>query len=130
MSQPSGRVRVYHNLSPAAMVFGYGRTDRCVLVYAYDEPIPTPAPSDLDRLERIFELFNVGKDPEFGTPDRRAVDYRARGNRSLSVGDVVALDDRVYACAATGWVAIAPPPVEGRSRPGTTPFTEPAATDR
>ncbi|HEY0697395.1 MAG TPA: hypothetical protein VGD43_06255 [Micromonospora sp.] len=44
-------------------------------------------------LSDVYRLFNVGHDPQFGTPDPRAVVYRERGNRSLSVGDVVALNE-------------------------------------
>ncbi len=54
----------------------------------------------------MFELFNVGEDPAFGPPHPRGVDYRRCGNRSLSVGDVVAVDGRFYACASTGWAAL------------------------
>jgi hypothetical protein len=37
--------------------------------------------------EDAFRLLNVGEDPVFGKPDPVAVEYRQRGNRSLSVGD-------------------------------------------
>jgi hypothetical protein len=57
-------------------------------------------------LDRVFHLFNVGDDPDFGTPSPVAVSYRTRRNRSLSVGDVVMLDGRSYACAESGWEPI------------------------
>ncbi len=56
-----------------------------------------------------FEIFNVGDDPAFGEPDPRAVEYRKRGNRSLSVGDVVQVGDVWLACASAGWDVIEAP---------------------
>jgi hypothetical protein len=50
--------------------------------------------------EDAFRLLNVGEDPVFGKPDPVAVEYRQRGNRSLSVGDVVRVGNR--------WLAVAP----------------------
>ena len=71
----------------------------------------------------MFELFNVGEDPAFGPPHPRAVDYRRCGNRSLSVGDVVAVDGRFYACASTGWAALKDRPlIDQRRTHGTTPL--------
>ncbi len=59
----------------------------------------------------VFHLFNVGDDPDFGTPDAVAIAYRERGNRSLSVGDVVRVADDWYACKGVGWAPIDPPRV-------------------
>lgn len=47
-------------------------------------------------LAEAFERFNVGA-------DEIASKYRSRGNRSLSVGDVVVIGGDAYACASLGW---------------------------
>jgi hypothetical protein len=63
---------------------------------------------DLVHCERAFENFNVG-DPHDNAVVR---EYRDAGNRSLSMGDVVVIDDRAYTCAAVGWARVenfAPP---------------------
>lgn len=79
--------------------------------------------------ERAFHLLNVGHDPDFGTPDERAVTYREQGNRSLSVGDVVQVTEGVlsawFSCDATGFSHIAPPAwfALGVSGHGTTSLT-------
>lgn len=50
-----------------------------------------------DRLlDIIYREFNVGT-------SELAAAYRARKLRSLSVGDVVMLDSRIYACEPAGW---------------------------
>ncbi|MBS2537096.1 hypothetical protein KGQ20_30500 [Catenulispora sp. NF23] len=46
-----------------------------------------------DICDSVWALLNVGDDPQAGTPDPRAVNYRRRGHRSLSVGDVAAVGD-------------------------------------
>jgi hypothetical protein len=54
-----------------------------------------------DRIhcERAFERFNVGDE----RVDEIVRTYRAYGYRSLSVGDVVVVNDRAYTCASVGW---------------------------
>lgn len=54
---------------------------------------------DMAICERAFELFNIG-DPDTNAVVHR---YRSAGNRSLSVGDVVVIDDRAFTCASFGW---------------------------
>lgn len=58
---------------------------------------------DVDTVicDRAFEWFNVG---ELTNPV--VAEYRRAGNRSLSVGDVVVVDDRAYTCASFGWERI------------------------
>lgn len=86
--------------------------------------------SDVEVLEAAFHLFNVGDDPAFvDRPDPRAVEYRDRGNRSLSKSDVVAIGDthnaRWYACAS-GWDRLDHPPViDNQEDYGTTPADAP-----
>lgn len=77
-----------------------------------------------DICEEVFRLLNVGDDPTFNEsgPDPRAVQYRMRGNRSLSVGDVIQIGVRWFACASSGWVPLvlgAPTLCVGASRYGT-----------
>jgi hypothetical protein len=54
------------------------------------------------------------------------VQYRARGNRSLSGGDVTCIDGRFYACARTGWQRLDHEPsiVPEAGVPGTTAIAE------
>ncbi|NUT99186.1 MAG: hypothetical protein HOY78_44995 [Saccharothrix sp.] len=114
------RIRIFHNLSDRAMLSGYlGRP--VVEVLAYQEP-PALRTRDVDLVEAAFQLCNVGDDPEFGRPDPRAIGYRRRGNRSLSIGDIVAVDGRFYACQRIGWRRIAEPPQVHERRHGTTPL--------
>lgn len=95
-------ITVFHNVEQDAagrhtgMLDGYKPTDRLVPVFQYDVRRPLfqhdvrrLAPAAL--LAQAFELFNIGE----GVP--AADNYRSRGNRSLSVGDVVALADDTLA---------------------------------
>ncbi len=71
------------------------------------------APVDRELLERrgalavaeaLYRAFNVGDDPDFGTPGspewELATAYRARRLRSLSVGDVLVFGDGVCLAVA------------------------------
>jgi hypothetical protein len=55
--------------------------------------------TDLEICESAFERFNVGNDVF-------AERYRINGNRSLSVGDVVSVSGRAYACGPLGFEPI------------------------
>lgn len=117
-------LRVYHNVArdeadrPVGMLDGYQPGHAVALVAR----LTLRAPTDLDACDIAFRLFNVGDDPEFGPPDARAVEYRQRGNRSLSTGDVVAVNGRFYACARVGWTPIEPPRIDHTARYGTAPL--------
>ncbi len=125
-------VTVFHNIATdpqgrsVGMLDGYQVGHPLVPVATY----PHETSSDLPEVicDAAFRLFNVGDDPERGTPDPRAVLYRARGNRSMSKGDVVRIDratSRVwFACASFGWVEIAEPQwfAVDATRYGTTPL--------
>jgi hypothetical protein len=104
-------VRAYLNSTygphgiPIGMLSGYEPGHELELAF---EASVAAAP-DLAICEEIFRLLNVGDDPEFGLPDLRALAYRAQGHRSLSVGDLVTVENRAYACARVGFVAVALP---------------------
>jgi len=49
-------------------------------------------------LEDVYWRLNVGEDPDFGEPDQIALDYRALRLRSLSIGDVVQIEDGSDLC--------------------------------
>jgi hypothetical protein len=55
--------------------------------------------TDNEILNRAFDRFNMG-DPR---TDEAVDRYRRAGCRSLSVGDVVIIDDRAFTCASLGW---------------------------
>lgn len=118
------RIRVFHHNNPRqAMVSGYCPGDAVTEVFRYES-----RNTDGHPLPHAYDLCNVGDDPEFcDPPDSRAVDYRRRKNRSLSVGDVVAIADgdgeRWYAVASVGFDTLdTPPVVRGQQRFGTTPY--------
>ncbi|MFC6094363.1 hypothetical protein [Saccharothrix lopnurensis] len=129
-------IRVFHNLHDRALLVGY-QGQPVAEVLTYREP-PSARSRDLDLVESAFQLCNVGDDPAFGKPDPRAVRYRHRGNRSLSIGDVVAVDGRFHACQRIGWRRIPEPRQLNERRHGTTPLhrdqrpvpgTDPRSTD-
>jgi hypothetical protein len=119
------QVTVYlNNNSRDATTVGYQRTDTVTNVFAY--PVRS---TDDHVLEQGFRLLNVGH--ELGHVDDRAVAYRDRFNRSVSIGDVLAVDSlksgttTFYAChRGAGWVPIEPPTVVQRREPGVTPIED------
>lgn len=126
-------VRAYHNVATSfgrpIGVEGYVPGQPVVLVFATREP----AADTLALCEALFELLNIGDDPQRVTaPDPRAVEYRARRNRSLSVGDVVSQgcgDTTAYfAVTSTGFDRIDPPRIVRKTVPGTTLLGEPGPT--
>lgn len=117
-------VRVFHNNHRARGAFlrGWLPGQTVTEVFTYTALIEGDV-HDHDLAEQAFELFNIGDDPDFGTPDPRAEDYRARGNRSLSTGDVLAIDGRFHSCDSSGWRELTESPeVEQITVPGTTPL--------
>ena len=89
------------------------RPDHCLVIadappetriFRYDWPVDC-VNGDRPLLERLFGLFNSDEKvlPTMD-PRRKICDaFREAGMRSLSVGDVVWLDDRGWRCAPTGW---------------------------
>ncbi|WP_067484216.1 hypothetical protein [Actinomadura hibisca] len=104
-------VHVFHNLTyPSSRPYfsGYLSGDPAVHVFT------TTAPRGSDHLEvckDMYRLLNVGDDPEFGTPDPRAIHYRDQGHRSLSLSDLVCVDGSWYSCESSGFSKAEPPRV-------------------
>ena len=98
------QVRVYLNTDPTAMLTGHQPGTPMTLAYTYR----VRADTDGVLLERAFAAFNDF--PEHDDDYRHTRAWYANRFRSLSVGDVVGLDDRHYACRSSGWTAVPAPP--------------------
>lgn len=105
-----GEVLVQIFLNTNRPAHGYEPHHVLRLVRTYQEPVPGVAAlgSAVDSFDeallgRVFLLLNGLQS------DRRAREYFAAGNRSLSVGDVIAIDGRCYACTDTAWQALTTP---------------------
>lgn len=122
----TARVRIFHtNDFLDACLSGYRPEHTVSEVFTYDVTSPRSEAEVNALLSEAFRLFNVGDDPAFGTPDEWAVAYRRRRNRSLSVGDVVGVGRRFYACERYGWSVLdTAPRIEQRRSHGTTPLDE------
>lgn len=110
------QVTILHNVTGDGVgrnagFFGYQHGHALVPVFAYDETLALFGEGGEGIANAAFHLWNVGH--EGPRPDPRAVVYRERGNRSLSVGDVVMLtiggSQQWLACADNGWDHVQPP---------------------
>lgn len=124
-------VEVYHNVATddqgrhIGMLDGYMPQHPIVMVaqFRYDE-----LPSSYAAAEFAYRVLNVGDDPEFTDQEKPeaaiAREYRSRGNRSLSVGDVVKVEDDWLKCDHIGFSRLPAPPTKVVSRKvaGTTPI--------
>jgi hypothetical protein len=114
----------FHNLDARFGPYEPGHRVVRVFVGKFDDP----GNNDIAVCNTVFELLNVGHEPEFtnGDPDIRAVAYRERENRSLSVGDIVTIQrgtaTQYYAVASRGFTTIAKPTIVGEAAPGTMPL--------
>jgi hypothetical protein len=79
------RVEAFHNLDTTADDYQPGH--RVTRVFAADEPYANPAA----LCKEVHRLLTVGDVPCDRWPDPRAVEYRARGNRGLGLGDLIAI---------------------------------------
>ncbi|MBS2550480.1 hypothetical protein KGQ19_26775 [Catenulispora sp. NL8] len=86
-------VRAFHNLDARFDTYAPGHR----LHEVFTDTAADVDPYDI--CDDVWTLLNVGDDPTFGPPDPRAVDYRRRGHRSLSIGDVVAVGEQFFAVA-------------------------------
>lgn len=108
-------VTVYLATRPHSMTHGYRPGGTYVLADRFLLDHPGDA-GYFGILDRVFVALNGHPRPADIEHTRRW--YRRR-HRSLSVGSVVALDHRHYACAATGWRPVPPtgltPPMRSAS---------------
>ena len=123
ITQATQFVIVYLNVArdgfgaPTGMLDGYKAGDELRMAFRLpltDEEGRTPA---MELAEKVFHLLNVGDDPEYGTPDGRAVAYRMAMMRSLSVGDVLEINGAYLAVAGMGFRAIDAPKEDAISIP-------------
>ncbi|MGW5315498.1 hypothetical protein [Nocardia thailandica] len=103
-------ITVYLAADPHSMIFGYRPGDTYLLADRFlltdPDPGPTGAADDHAVLDRVFAALN--DHPRPGDIEHTRRWYRRR-HRSLSVGDIVALDYRHYACTPIGWHHVPPP---------------------
>jgi hypothetical protein len=107
-------VTVFHNTTESEHWLGYRPGHRLVAVVSYED-----AGLDLDLCERAYRRFNEDLENLSGPDLEIARRYRTARNRSLSVGDVIAIKDakgvRWYCCAMAGWTPIKAPMNEALS---------------
>jgi hypothetical protein len=123
-------VTIWHNIATdlkgryIAVLDGYQPGHPLVPVARYPLTVPPAGRSPLDVAEDAYRLFNIGDNPTYGPPDPRAITYRQRRNRSLSVGDAVQIDDLWLTCASAGFTPIPAPSWIARHATtfGTTPL--------
>jgi len=109
-------VRVLLNQNPMAMAYGYKIGDQLQLAVEYVADNVNPLSLITRRfdglvpaamaavLEDAFEQLNIDNPQTWW-----AQLYRENRHRSLSVGDVITVGDRAYACAAVGWSEVPMP---------------------
>jgi hypothetical protein len=130
---PDGAVRLdaLHNIGTADGIHVWRYEPGHPMTLAFATVVDPAELSDESLCEQVFALLNIGHDPaDVGmgdAPDPRALEYRERGNRSLSVGDAVAVTRAggqtvYYAVAAVGFTQIDPPSVVNRPGFGTIPL--------
>lgn len=89
---------------PLGMLRGYQPGDKLTPAVLFRMPVDDTETGVAAALEHVFMLLNVGDDREFmDPPSEVAVRYRARGCRSLSVGDVVEVFGDRFAVASFGF---------------------------
>lgn len=130
---PDGAVRLdaLHNIGTAEGIHVWRYEPGHPMTTAFTTTINAGELADETLCEQVFALLNVGHDPaDIGSPakpDPRALDYRARGNRSLMVGDAVAVTragqrTTYYAVAMVGFAPIDAPSIVDRPGYGTVPL--------
>jgi hypothetical protein len=127
-------VRAYHNSATAgarALLDGFTEGDAVTLVAQFELDLKEGPTGDL-ACHCVFGLLNIGNDPDFGPTSPDAVAYFTRGNRALSVGDVIEFPRGpfagFYAVDRLGFRRIEPPRLVRDLRPGTVPF-DPSSPD-
>ncbi len=101
-------VTVYLSTDPHSMIHGYQPGEVVLLAdrFLLDNAHLAPGSDETAPLERIFAALNDHPRHEDADHTRR---WYGRGHRSLSVGDVVAIGRRHYACTPVGWRHVTPP---------------------
>ena len=94
------KIQVYHAVYPTFRAWAPTALMRKVDEW---EPITDPLSDNPEVPSNILELVWTDHNAVSGT--ERCCQLRIR---SLSVGDVVQLDDRAFACESIGWVEIKP----------------------
>jgi len=99
-------VQVFHNIAvdemgrPTGMADGFKPGDPLLHVASW---LTTVTADDDQVLRTVWHIFNVGDDEEFGPTYAVALEYRLRGNRSLSKGDVVRIGLEHYSVDGNGF---------------------------
>ncbi|MGW4369172.1 hypothetical protein ACWEKT_26355 [Nocardia takedensis] len=116
---PGIDVRVYLNTDPQGILGGYRTGAPLTLAYHCRLLLdPDRGAVVVELLDRVFAAFNGHPDTDLDKTHTRA--WYSQGNRSLSVGDVIVLDDDLaYACSRDGWLPL--PPNSAPPRPPTSP---------
>lgn len=95
-TEPMVPVVVYHDDRPWGFKGSLEDGSQPVLREVYQCQAPATAEVH-DVLETCFEEFNIGEQSPV------ALEYRLRGLRSLSSGDVVRIGEVAYRCDSFGW---------------------------
>jgi hypothetical protein len=103
-------VDVYFNLHPDHF-FGYEHGHPVRKAFTYDAPTTSGL---IELADEAFAAFNAPLELLAPAYRKIAEAYRAAGNRSLSVGDVLQIDGTWLACASVGWVELDHAPAEVR----------------
>ncbi|WP_280186202.1 MULTISPECIES: hypothetical protein [Nocardia] len=104
--RPAATITVFLNADRPSTPYRYHRGAPLVAAYEYTVPA-AKVWSDQLMLDRAFAAFNGY--PKYPDDHAHADAWAAAGRRSLSVGDVVAIDDRHYACESFGWRLVTAP---------------------
>lgn len=96
---------IYYNLNaPYSLTKGYRSTDHVtkVMEAIYDISLEE---TDIEILERIFQFLNLFEESsDTAIPKEYTVfNFCFHVDRSMSIGDVVEIDGKFYACNPTGW---------------------------
>ncbi|MBF6339804.1 hypothetical protein IU450_28515 [Nocardia abscessus] len=104
--RPAATISVFLNVDGPSMRRHYHRGAPLLAAYEYTVPAAKVWSDEL-MLERAFATFNGH--PQHLDDHAHADAWAAQRHRSLSVGDVVAIDNRYYACERFGWARIPSP---------------------
>ena len=100
----SASVALYLNESRDSILGFNSAAAELRLAACFPIPAPTDRAAAMTALEDIYVQLNVGGDLVEALD--YTVDYRAAGNRSLSVGDVVVIGETAFAVARFGFDTI------------------------